>query len=758
MMLRVIAGSQADAFFGVARYMLKGLVIGVAGIVIAFMLLAAGAWLYLASQFDTPEQLTRVVGLPEGYDPIAPADSYTGPHLSQVQRPAETFEFPIALGETGPVGPLFAGAPDYPFLCRSEESGLGQPLVDNGAGAGMPVYEPDENEEKSTEIAGYSKDCSLPTRAAYFYKRVGTDAFFPLAAANGDIEKIVVGGRETDFVVRIETGTINRYIYAIAALRGANETLEQPDGSHWNGRLIYQFRGGIGIGRRQGRVTAARVAGRRAKDLARGYAVAYSSGNQTSNHYDPLLAEDTALRVKRQFIALYGEPLYTVGVGGSGGAIQQYLIAQNNPDLLDALVPQYSYPDMVTQTTYGLDCELMEYYFDVTDVDNERWRDWSNRSLVEGFNANAESVNIFARVYALVKLANFRLPTWSSGLTECVNAWRGAAPNVNNPRYVHFGHRFNDDIIDAVHWSYWDNLKRVFGTDRFGHARRTFDNVGVQYGLAALREGRLSTEEFLDLNARIGSWKHPRDMQPERYWRQPGARSALANTSPWSHHNMQLGEPGRPAPRNEGDLRAIEAAYLGGQVFMGDIDLPVIDLRHYLDPELDMHHAVASFSARKRMLRANGHAENQLIWMTRKPHEPTALAFDVIDRWLANIRRFPDRSVADNRPLEAVDTCFDASGEMIAAGDGVWDGEWNGKPPGKCLRTYPSFSTSRMVAGEDIAGDTLKCVLQSIDQAVAAGIYGDTDMRPHRARLAEIFPDGVCDYARPGVGKPEGVS
>jgi len=734
--------------------MWKRLIIGTAGIIILLAALAGGAWLYLASQFHTSENLPKVVGLPPGYDPIAPTEPYSGPHPSRIERPAEPFEFPIRPGETGPVQPLFAGPVHYPFLCRSEESELGQPLVDNDEGAGMPVYRIDDNGEKTDELAGYSKDCLLQTRVAYFYKRVGTDAFLPLDEAQGDIEKIVLGGREIEFVVRVETGTINRYIYAIAVLRGPDETLELPDDTYWNRRLIYQFRGGIGIGRRQGRVTPADVPRRRIKDLALGYGVVYSSGNQTSNHYDALLAEDTALRVKRQFTALYGEPLYTVGVGGSGGAIQQYLIAQNNPTVLDALVPQYSYPDMVTQTTYGLDCELMEYYFDVTDAGNERWQDWSNRTLVEGFNADDDLPNPFARIYALAKLANFRLPTWSSGLSECVNGWRGAAPTVNNPRYVHFANRFAGEIVDAVHWSYWDNLKYIFGTDGEGFARRTFDNVGVQYGLAALRDGHLSAEEFLDLNARIGSWKHPKDMQGERYWRQTGGRSALADTSPWSHHNMRHGDEGRPAPRSKGDPSAIEAAYLGGQVFTGAIDLPVIDLRHYLDPELNMHHAAASFAARKRMLDANGHAGNHLIWMTRKPHQPTALAFEVIDRWLANMRRYPDRSVAENRPQEAVDTCFDAGGHAIAAGDDVWDGEWNGREIGKCLDTYPPYGTSRMVAGEGIAGDTLKCALQTIDQAISAGLYGEADMLPHRRRLHEIFPDGVCDYTRPGIGKP----
>lgn len=733
----------------------RHLLLGLAATVAILIVVAVSAGFYAvgsAGQRDEPPN--QVLALPSDYVADAPAAPYRGPHPSQRPVPEESFPFPIRPGQTGPVKPLFAGPLRYPFLCQSEESGLGQPLVDNQEGAGMAVYATGADGSRSDSVVGYSKDCSLPTRVAYYYLRRDTGEFLPLAQAADDIERIEVGGREIDFVVRVETGTINRYIYAIAALRGPAGEAAAPDGSNWNGRLIYQFRGGIGIGHRQGVVRAADLLKRRHDELRAGYAVAYSSGNQTSTHYDPMLAADTALRVKRQFVATYGMPRYTVGIGGSGGAIQQYLLAQNTPGILDALLPLYSYPDMITQTPYGFDCELLEYFFDVTDRANPRWRDWSNRSLVEGLNARDDLPNDFARIYALVKLANLRLPVWRRGLSECVAGWRGAAPLVNNPNYFHYSERFADDLVARVKWSHWDNLRHVYGIAESGHARRTFDNVGVQYGLAALRAGELTVEEFLRLNARVGGWKAPAQMQPERYWNRAGARSALADVSPWSDHNMNHGDTGEPAPRTAGDVDAIAAAYRGGLVFLGDIDLPVIDVRHYLEDELNMHHSVASLAVRRRIERANGHSGNLAIWMTRKPHDPTPRALAVIDRWMANLEAAPGASAAEARPEGAADACFDAAGNVIAAGDGVWDGPWNGRPAGACLERYPPYSTSRMVAGEDVAGDTLKCALQPVDRAIAGGVYGDADMRGHRDALLAIFPDGVCDYGRPGIGHP----
>ena len=725
-------------------------------IFISFILVLLVLLLYGFSRQGQDELVNPVVGLPQGYISIARGlPSYDGPHPSQLPRPDDPTNFPIQLGDMGPIKPLLGGPRQYPFLCRTEESDLGQPVIDNQEGAGMRVFKISDDGKKSDVIAGYSKDCSLRTTARYLYKRVGTDNFFPLAEAQDDIEKITVKTQEIDFVVRVETGTINRFIYVIAALRGPNETLATPSSAHWNGRLIYQFRGGVGIGRRQGRVTPAYIPTRRREELARGYAVVYSSGNQTSNHYDPLLAADTAIRVKNQFEALYGTPRYTVGIGGSGGAIQQYLIAQNNPGVLDALIPAYSYPDMVTQTSYGLDCELMEHYFDVTDRDNPRWANWSQRRLVEGLNARDDLPNTSARIYALAKLANLEWPGWSNGLTECVNGWRGAAALVNNPRYVHFSDRFADEILPLVNWTYWDNLKVAYGTDEKGFARRTFDNVGVQYGLQALIRKELSIEEFLDINAKIGSWKYPGDMQAERYWRRTGARSDLEDTSPWSHHNMRLSDGASPAPRNHGDLAAIEAAFRSGQVFLGKIDLPIIDLRHYLEPDLDMHHMIASFSTRKRMQEIKGNADNQLIWVTDKEHASIPTAFSVIDQWMTNIHQNPNKSVIENKPPLATDSCFDKNGATIASGNGVWDGPWNEKPNGACTKVYPSFSTSRLVAGENMSGFTFKCALQRIDTAVSNGVYQGIDVEPYLQRLNEIFPEGVCDYKQTGLGQPD---
>ena len=59
---------------------------------------------------------------------------------------------------------------------------------------------------------------------------------------------------------------------------------------------------------------------------------------------------------------------------------------------------------------------------------------------------------------------------------------------------------------------------------------------------------------------------------------------------------------------------------------------------------------------------------------------------------------------------------------------------------------------SRMVAGEPFTGDILKCQLRPLDPADYASALPpvtDADI----AALQAVFPAGVCDYSKPGVGQ-----
>ena len=89
-------------------------------------------------------------------------------------------------------GPIVSGEHLKPYFCNTEESGLGKPL---------------------------DADCSAPMKIEYFYRSNETAAgsFKPLAdpkARPADLVKATTTeGKTVPYIVRVESGTINRAIY-----------------------------------------------------------------------------------------------------------------------------------------------------------------------------------------------------------------------------------------------------------------------------------------------------------------------------------------------------------------------------------------------------------------------------------------------------------------------------------------------------------------------------------------------------------------
>ena len=629
-------------------------------------------------------------------------------------------------------GPIFSGPRQYPFVCRTDRAGLGQPIIDNHARQGLRVFA-ERNGTRTLKVAGWSRDCAARTKVDYLY-RSSDGTFHPLPDPRRRpadmVETTTLDGHTVPYLVRRERGVINRFVYTIAMLAPLGGG-DPRDVRRWNGRLLYRFGGGIGVGHDQGVLVD--TDSLYEPGLSRGYAVAASTGTQTGVHLDLRLSAETALMVKEHFIEAYGVPRHTVGVGGSGGGMQQYVGAEHHPGLIDAAIPQFAFPDAITRITGIGDCEPLEHYLDTSR--DPLWRTWANRALVEGLPAGVTA----------------RAPR---GASVCANGWRGLTQRLFNPRYPPWQPEwaFMDPpgVMNTVRWGYWEGLRPGQG--------RTWDNVGVQYGLRAVRDGRLSPARFLDLNARVGGWRPPADMRPEGCpYTPPGCAH---DPDPWSARNLTgVGPPpahiARPAPRTEASAAAIQAAYDSGQVFTGRAAIPIIEWRPYLDDHLDIHDAMESFIARRRIIDARGDAGNQAIWFTdARPFmtfDETGRALEVMDAWLARIRAHPERGVAGNRPAAAADHCTDAQGRTVAAGPRVWDGILDQRAPGPCTRRFPPHATPRIAAGGPLADDVLACRLRPVARAAAAGVYGV--WRPSRAelrRLERIFPTGVCDYSKTG--------
>jgi hypothetical protein len=94
------------------------------------------------------------------------------------------------------------------------------------------------------------------------------------------------------------------------------------------------------------------------------------------------------------------------------------------------------------------------------------------------------------------------------------------------------------------------------------------------------------------------------------------------------------------------------------------------------------------------------------------------------------------------KPRAAVDACWDVIGTKIAE-PATFD------KPGLCNALYPSHANPRLVAGAPLVDDILKCRLKPIDAKDYKAVFTLDEM----LKLRLIFPDGVCDYSKPGVNQ-----
>ncbi|MFE6664926.1 DUF6351 family protein [Streptomyces sp. NPDC057697] len=577
-------------------------------------------------------------------------------------------------------GPMFSGPHEQPFICDTAAfktvtgDTLGQPL---------------------------DEDCSVGTRVDYMY-RTTAGTFVPLPDENARPADLATAttstGEKVPYIVRVETGTINRGIYEMAMLydpgAGAPDPLVRGPG--WNGRLVYGFGGGCDGGWYvQGRNTVGIM---NDTYLSKGYAVASSSLNVFGNNCNDVLAAETMSMVKEHFVETYGVPAFTIGNGCSGGSYQTHQIADNYPGLLDGILSGCSFPDVGFGTIQTLsDARLLNHYF--KDVAPNVFTEEQQRA-VSGFG-KWESIGSLARAGGRID------------------------PTVFCPVQLPAAQRYDPAANpDGARCDVYSHTVNVYGeVPETGKARRPLDNTGIQYGLEALNKGTIDMDRFIDLNRRIGG----------------------------------LDDDARPAAkRTAADLKAVRLAYRTGRLLNGGgglADIPIIDYRDYTDDAAtgDMHMRFHSFSTRARLDKANGTHANQVM-LTRSDGHGFTLAgmLSDMDHWLTGIKGdssddAPIEKIVRHQPQGLTDACWTRG----TGAKKIAEPQVEGIDNTQCNTLYPVWTSPRMVAGADVANDIIKCRKRPVTRSdyqvpVSDGQFED---------LKAIFRDGVCDWSIPGAGQ-----
>jgi hypothetical protein len=459
-------------------------------------------------------------------------------------------------------------------------------------------------------------------------------------------------GVTVPFIVRLETGYIDRDQYAIAALFDPSKpwkaTAPQPQ---FNRRLVITH----GFSCDTEYMTGAAPSVLVPEVLAGGFIVMSNALDHAGHNCNLLTQAESLVMTKEYAIDHYGPVKWTIGSGCSGGSLAQQQVANAYPGVYQGISPQCSFPD-----AWSSAMQYEEYFFGLQYLQNPgRWD--------PGVVYDPAAISAF-----------FDHPNVANPIT-----FTNVIPNSGDPSRSCPGVP-DDQVYDAqtnpdgVRCTLQDYMVNAFGVDENGWARRGFDNIGIQYGLKGLRQGLISPAQFVDFNTHIG-----------------GADLDLNIT----------------AERTVADPIALERLYRTGAInSASNLDqVAIIDLRGP-DPGA-FHDVFRTYALRARLERNFGTAANQVLWRGQAPliGDPSFAddAVFALDDWLARVR-------ADRRKVSLAKKVIQNKPDNVAPR--CTDGEGRELPEEACDQTVAAYGTPRQGADGPLTEDVMKCRLKPMNR------------------------------------------
>jgi len=581
------------------------------------------------------------------------------------------------------------------LTARLPDGGAASLTLVNHANGGRILYGP-QIAPWGCDAGALDADCNRATTYSYLYVSTNTalSGLQPYDPANPpkDVATTTTdAGNTVPFVVRVESGVQDRDYYGVAVLYDPAQpwTPWQPQPA-WNRKLVIQHGSGCGNAYQQSNaLTSQRVLDSYA--LSRGFAVLALSLNDSGHNCNIAVQAEATMMAKEHIAETYGELRYTFGFGASGGAIAQQWMANAYPGLYNGIIVAASFPDAGSTTNEVEDCALLKNYF------GTRGAGWTEaQQAAASGHLNTAVCREWIDVYAF----NNNLNPYATNIANVPGTSPTALGGCDAPQSARYNPVTNPG---GVRCTAADSAITIVGKRPDGFANRGYSNVGLQYGLSALKSGAIGVEQFVDLNATIGSHDIDYALQPSRVAADPGAIEASYRSGMFNEAN--------------------------GMGRVAIIDLRTLDIT-------GIHHEHRSWTMRARLDRANGGHGNQAIWYQSGS---VTEAYDVMDAWLAAIEQDTgatpiEQKVIAHRPATANDRCYNADGT------GLSQAQCTGQADG----------STRMAAGEDITGDVLACQLVPLNRAsYAPAVFTDEQW----ARMEGTFTSGVCDFSQPGQGQ-----
>jgi hypothetical protein len=433
--------------------------------------------------------------------------------------------------------------------------------------------------------------------------------------------------------------------------------------------------------------------------LGEGYATFANTLQHASNNCNAVLESEAAMMSKEHVIKTLGVPDFTVSAGCSGGSYGSSQPADRIPGLFDGVLIACTFPDPLSIAFSGSDGHLLSHFWAVTaptEFSVEQQAAVSGYKSVAAFLAAANQSGRTDPVPNRVDVPGYVSASWSPAVPQNLRY-----DPVSNPT--------------GARPTVYDANKNIYGVESTtGFALRPFDNVGVQYGLAALNAGVITKAQFLDLNATIGGYDHD-------------ANYIAART---------VGDPGAIRRGQQGGLQ--------NSVSAGLTQIPIFDVSGIYNDDGGYHYQWFHFAMRERLLQAVGDTKNHVMW--RGNPVPATTAWSNFVQWVSAYKTDTAEGsqrakVIRNRPATLVDGCWSSPTAFIPEKQTL-----SSTPNTACNTLFPSWTFPRLVAGGPLAANIMKCALKPI----TASDYTVTFNVAELARLATIFPSGVCDWSRRG--------
>jgi hypothetical protein len=566
---------------------------------------------------------------------------------------------------------------------------------------GGPVFSGPEIQPWACQQGATDAQCNQAPTYAYYYAPAGTSgisigtngvasasAFQSYDPSNPPPASAIATTTTTDgvtvpFIVRQETGYIDRDQYAIATLfQPGKPWAPWAPQSQYNGRLVITH--GASCDTTYGTGAAPTVLD--PKLLGGGFVV-MSNALDNAGHNCNLVTEAESLEMTKEWVVdHYGEIRWTIGSGCSGGSLVQQQVANAYPGIYQGITPQCSFTDAWSSSMEYEDYYMLLNYFKTKDQ-------------ADGFTP--------LQISSVIDHPNPANPvTFTTAIPNSGQATR-SCPDV--PAADVYDPQTNPHGVRCTLEDYMLNLFGRRASD--GFANRPFDNVGIQYGLAGLRQGVITPQQFADLNAHLGGL------------------DINGNFS---------------AQRSTADPVGLQRAYTDGAVDEANNlnQVAIIDLRGP-DPGA-FHDVYRTYAMRNRLLRNFGSAANQVLWRGQDPLIGDVNYADqavyAVDGWLGRVYSDPRdvplaTKIVQDKPDTVADRCTDGNGTAL--------------PETACDQTVSAYGTPRFAADEPKTDDVMKCRLKPLVRSDYAVTF--TDAQWHELQTA--FPNGVCDYSKPGVGQ-----